>query len=72
MSRLVARSCRSTQLGSFGAAVAKAGAPGDVKDSSTHLGTEVLLSPDDPRSGFYPAGGPEGREAFFDKVAHDG
>ena len=35
-------------------------------------GTDVLLSQDDPRSGFYPAGGPEARKAFFDKVAHDG
>ena len=45
---------------------------GGVRVGTTRFGTDVLLSQDDPRSGFYPAGGPEGREAFFDKVAQDG
>lgn len=71
VSRLVARSCRSTQLGSVGAALGKARA-WRREGRTTRFGTDVLLSQDDPRSGFYPAGGPEAREAFFDKVAHDG
>jgi len=70
VSRFVARSCRSTQLGSVGAALGKARA-WRREGRTTRFGTDVLLSQDDPRSGFYPAGGPEGREAFFDKVAHE-
>ena len=42
-----------------------------MRVATTRFGTDVLLSQDDPRSGFYPAGGPEGREAFFAKVAHE-
>jgi hypothetical protein len=71
VSRLVARSCRSTQLGSLGAAAGKARA-WRRDGRSTRFGTEVLLSQDDPRSGFFPAGGPQGRQAFFDRVAHEG
>jgi len=71
VSRLAARSCRSTQAGSLGAAAAKARAWRRER-RSTRLGTDVLLSHDDPRSGFYPAGGREGRDAFFAKVAEDG
>jgi hypothetical protein len=70
VSRLVARSCRTTQPRSIAAAMGKLG--GWVREGrSGRHGAEVLLSRDDPRSGFYPAGGPEAREAFFAKVARE-
>ena len=71
LSRFVARSCRSTQAGSFAAAAHK----GRVRLAARHAShpeTAVLHRLDDPRFGFYPAGGREGREGFFDRVAQDG
>jgi hypothetical protein len=71
VSRLLARSCRATQITSLAAAAAKTG--GWIRTGgSTRHGTDVLLNPDDPRSGFYPAGGSAGRSAFFAKVAQEG
>jgi hypothetical protein len=70
VSRLVARSCRRNQVTSLFAAAGKARRW--IGGRSVQLGTDVLLSPEDPRSGFYPAGGSSGRSAFFAKVAREG
>jgi hypothetical protein len=70
VSRLVARSCRATQTTSLAAAAGKA-RDWARSGRATHHGTDVLLNPEDPRSGFYPAGGRAGRNAFFAKVARE-
>lgn len=70
VSRLLARSCRESQITSLTAAVRKA-RDWARSGRAPHQGTDVLLNPEDPRSGFYPAGGRAGRNAFFAKVARE-
>ncbi len=68
VSRLVARSCREDPRSSLRAVVAKTRAwwAGDRRPPPL---ARDMLGPEDPASTLHPAGGPGGRQSFFQHVA---